>query len=334
MVIDIHAHFVPPSLISRFSERRSEFPDVIMLEEGGSVSFRFANGEPTRPVIAALTDLGAQLEDMKARRIDHAILSLWTDLEGYELPPAQGLAWSRFINECMQAELSDLERFSALASVPLQCGEHAAKVLEEALGLGFVGAMIGTSPHGASGGNLDDPSLDAFWQTASRLRAAIYVHPMFLCNEPRLKDFGLINTVGRIADSTIAIGRLLSSGVLQRHPGIQLIVSHGGGAIPYALGRFRRTYDAEQRKFADPDDGFARLYFDTCVYDPQALGFLVDRAGADRVMLGSDAPMSIAEKDPVGLVEAVRLRSEEREAILGANARRVFRLRTHCKCGE
>lgn len=332
MVIDIHAHFVPPGLISRFRERQAEFPDIVMKEEGGSVTFSFAGGEPTRPVIAALTDLGAQLEDMKARRIDHAILSLWTDLEGYELPPEQGLAWSRFINERMQAELSDAPRFSALASVPLQNGELAAQVLEEAIDEGFAGAMIGTLPNGAFGGNLDTPSLEPFWETASRLEAAIYVHPMFLCNEPRLRDYGLINTVGRIADSTIAVGRLISSGVLQRHPNMKLIVSHGGGALPYALGRFRRTFDAEQRRFADPDDGFRRLYFDSCVYDPQALSFLVDRAGAERVMLGSDSPMSIAETDPVGLVEAVRLRSDERKAILGDNARSVFRLRASCIC--
>jgi aminocarboxymuconate-semialdehyde decarboxylase len=157
---------------------------------------------------------------------------------------------------------------------------------------------------------------------------------MFLCNEPRLADYDLINTVGRLADTTIAVGRLLSSGVLQRHPGLKLVLSHGGAALPLALGRFRRTYEAAGRKYADPDDGFARLFFDTCVYDADALAFLIARSSAERVMLGSDAPMSIAEQHPVRLVESVPLREAERAAILGGNARRVFRLRADCGCGQ
>lgn len=113
---------------------------------------------------------------------------------------------------------------------------------------------------------------------------------------------------------------------------MKLVLSHGGAAVPMALGRFRRTYAAAGRKYADPDDGFSRLLFDTCVYDADALGFLIARAGAQRVMLGSDAPMSIAEVDPVGLLDSVPLQAHEREAIQGANARRVFRMRSDCAC--
>lgn len=298
-----------------------------------SVRFQFPGAPATRPVIAALSDLPARKRDMQAEGIDHALLSLWTDLEGYELVPEEGLAWSRFVNRCLLDALADESCFTPLASVPLQDGRLAAEVLEEALAQGFAGVMIGTLPHGAGGGNLDDASLDPFWSAASRLQAAVYLHPMFLCNEPRLADYDLINTVGRLADTTIAVGRLLSSGVLQRHPGLKLVLSHGGAALPLALGRFRRTYDAAGRKYADPVDGFGRLFFDTCVYDPDALTFLIARSSAERVMLGSDAPMSIAEQHPVRLVDSVPLRAHERAAILGGNARKVFRLRSDCGCG-
>jgi aminocarboxymuconate-semialdehyde decarboxylase len=304
-----------------------------MFEEGtASVRFQFPGTAPTRPVIAALSDLAARKNAMAEQRVDHALLSLWTDLEGYELEPDQGLAWSRFINRCLLEDLAGEPCFTPLASVPLQHGALAAQVLEEALAQGFAGAMIGTLPQGAGGGNLDSASLEPFWAAASRLGAAIYLHPMFLCNEPRLADYDLINTVGRLADTTIAVGRLLSSGLLERYPGMNLVLSHGGAALPLALGRFRRTFQAAGRKYGDPDSGFARLFFDSCVYDAEALAFLVSRAGAERVMLGSDAPMSIAEPDPVGLVDGVALRAQEREAICGGNARRVFRLRSDCAC--
>lgn len=325
-------------MFDRFAAEQHQFPGVRMFDEtapsgGRSVRFQFPGAPATRPVIAGLSELGPRKQAMREEGIDHALLSLWTDLEGYELPPAEGLAWSRFINRCLKDTLAAEPCFTPLASVPLQDGALAAQVLEEALGQGFAGVMIGTLPNGAGGGNLDGAALEPFWSAASRLGAAVYLHPMFLCNEPRLADYDLINTVGRLADTTIAVGRLLSSGVLQRYPGLRLVLSHGGAALPLALGRFRRTYEAAGRKYADPDDGFGRLFFDSCVYDAEALSFLIGRAGAERVMLGSDAPMSIAEPHPVRLVDSVPLRAHEREAILGGTARKVFRLRSDCGCG-
>ena len=332
-VVDIHAHYVPNLLFARFEDRRGEFPGVKMMVEGGekpAYRFQFPGTVPTRPVIPPLSELVQRQKTMDAQGVDHACLSLWTDLEGYELEPQEGAAWSRFINECLIEELSVEARFSPIASVPLQDGALAAEVLEEAMAGGFAGVMIGTLPAGAGGGNLDDPSLDLFWEAASRLQAAVYLHPMFLCNEPRLADYDLINTVGRLADSSIALGRLLASGHLLKYPGMSLVASHGGAMLPFALGRFRRMHEATGGKYADPVAGFERLYFDTAVYDVATLEFLIARAGADKVMLGTDAPMSIAELDPVGMVKAARLEPEARTAIFSGNAKRVFRLRCGC----
>ncbi len=339
-VVDIHAHYVPNLVFERFAAHQSRFPGVRIFEDkgaGGARAFRFQfpGSVPTRPVIAALSELTDRKKAMDREGIDHAVLSLWTDLEGYELEPDEGLAWSRFINDCLRDELAADTRFTPLASVPLQDGAKAAHVLEGALAQGFAGAMIGTLPHGAKGGgNLDDPSLDPFWSAAAKLGAAIYLHPMFLCNEPRLADYDLVNTVGRLADSSITIARLLASGHVLKYPGMNLIMTHGGAALPYALGRFRRAYEAGGKKYADPQAGFERLYFDSCVYDTAALEFLVARAGAAKVMLGTDAPMSICELHPVGLVNAARLQPEERAAILGENAKRVFKLRPDCGCRQ
>lgn len=336
MIVDIHSHVVPSLLFERFEAQRNRFPGVDMTPDTSATGtpahrFRFPGTAFTRPVISGLSDLEGRKISMAAQHIDHAALSLWTDLEGYELPPEEGLAWSRFVNDCLRDQLADEPIFTPLASLPLQDGKLAALVLEEALEQGFGGAMIGTQPFGLRGGNLDAPELEPFWAAASSLEAAIYVHPMFVCNEPRLADYDMTNAVGRIADATIAIGRVVASGLLQRHPGVRLVLSHGGAALSLARGRLRRSNTAAGGIFADPDDGLARVYVDSCVYEPAALSFIVDSFGADRVMLGTDAPMSIAELNPVGLVDSIRLRKTERDAILGDTARRVFRLRG-CAC--
>src|SRR5258708_30510092 len=117
---------------------------------------------------------------MAKNGIDPELVGGWLDSFGYELPSGEGLAWSRFYNDCLKVELREETRFTPLATVPLQHGGLAAEVLSEALDQGFGGVMIGTLPQGMSG-NLDDPTLEPFWQTASGLKAAVCIPPMFLC---------------------------------------------------------------------------------------------------------------------------------------------------------
>jgi len=90
--------------------------------------------------------------------------------------------------------------------------------------------------HRAVKENLDDPSLDPFWETAARLGAAVVMHPMFVCGEPRLADYDLVNAIGRLVDSTIAVSRLLFSGHLLKHTGMNFVLCHGGAALPFGLG--------------------------------------------------------------------------------------------------
>jgi aminocarboxymuconate-semialdehyde decarboxylase len=229
----------------------------------------------------------------------------------------------------MAKDAAALASLTALATVPLQDGALAARVLDEALDSGFKGAMIATQPKG-TGGNLDDPSLDPFWELASARQAAIFLHPHYICGDERLAGYDLVNAVGRLADSTIAVARLLFSGHLTRFPGVSLILSHGGGALPYALGRLKRNH-AIHPDYADPAPGFGRLYFDTVLFEPRALRFLCDTVGADKVMLGSDYPFGIGDPDPCNVVDNTPLTAADRNAILGDNAMRIFHI--DCGCG-
>jgi aminocarboxymuconate-semialdehyde decarboxylase len=210
-----------------------------------------------------------------------------------------------------------------LATVPMQSGTHAAKVLEEALDAGFCGAMIGTQPKGATG-VLDDPDLDPFWDAASRRKATLFVHPTFGAPDERLKAYGLVSAVGRVTDTTIAISRLLYSGHLLRYPGVNLVISHGGAALPMVLGRLRRSFATAPAQNKDPDEGFKRLYFDTIVYDTATLRFIAEQAGSDKVLMGTDLPFTIAEPEPVQFVDAAGLTGRDRAAILGGTAARLF----------
>jgi aminocarboxymuconate-semialdehyde decarboxylase len=327
LVIDVHAHYVPSLAFERFDRHAAGFAGVRLARSSADIRMQFPDAEMTRPISPKLSNLAERRAWMDQNRIDHQLLGLWTDVEGYELVPQEGLAWSRFVNDCMLEELRGETRFTPLASVPLQDGALAATVLQDALAQGFAGAMIGTQPHGSRGGNLDDPSLDPFWEAASRLGAALFLHPMFLCGEPRLADYDLVNVAGRLADSTIAVARLLFSGHLLRFPGVKLVIAHGGAALPYAMGRLGRNFDAFPGKYADPRKGFEALLFDSCVFESAALEYLARRAGHDRIMLGSDMPFPIGDPRPTRVIESAALSDAQRQAMLSETAQKVFRIR-------
>ncbi len=329
MIIDTHAHVVPGTLIDALRSETRLFPSVRLHGEGAMPRLAFAGGAPGRPIQPRLSDLGQRRDWLKEARVDHQLVGGWTDVYGYELAGAEAADWARFYNEHMARDAAALTALSALATVPLQDGALAARVLDEALDAGFKGAMIATQPKG-TGGNLDDPDLDPFWEVASARGAAIFVHPHYICGDERLAGYDLINAVGRLADSTTAIARLLFSGHLTRFAGMSLVIAHGGGALPYALGRFKRNRTIHP-DYADPQEGFRRLYFDTVVFEPRALRFLCDVAGADKVMLGSDYPFGIGDLDPVTIVDNTALTAAERDAILGGNAARIFHV--ECNCG-
>jgi len=331
LIIDIHAHFTPKLAFERLDANASKFPSVKVVRDDKGIRMQFPGGEMTRPISPKLSDLDDRRTWMDKNGIDHQLMGGWLDSFGYELPAQEGLAWSRYLNDCMWDQLREEPRFTPLATVPLQDGKLAAEVLGEALEKGFGGAMIGTLPKGLSG-NLDDPSLDPFWETASRLGAAIFMHPMFLCGEPRLADYDLVNAVGRLADSSIAVSRLLFSGHLLKFPGMKFVLSHGGAALPYALGRLARNHAISQGKYADPRKGFEAMYFDSCVFDSDALEFLAKKAGVERIMLGSDMPFPIGDPAPTRVVEGTYFTEAQKKGILGGTAQSVFRVRPDSWC--
>ena len=328
MIIDTHAHVVPGTMLQALRAQPRLFPSV-KLHDGEMPRMEFGGAGPGRPIQPRLTDLGQRQDWLEQARVDHQLIGGWTDIYGYELAGPEGADWARFYNEHMAKDAAALASLTALATVPLQDGALAARVLEEALDAGFKGAMIATQPKG-TGGNLDDPSLDPFWELASARQVAIFLHPHYICGDERLAGYDLVNAVGRLADSTIAVARLLFSGHLTRFPGVNLILSHGGGALPYAFGRLKRNH-AIHPDYADPVDGFRRLYFDTVLFEPHALRFLCDTVGADKIMLGSDYPFGIGDPDPCKVVDNTPFAAKERKAILGGNAMRLFHI--GCGCG-
>ena len=325
MIIDCHAHLVPPALLDAIRADRASFPSVKLIEEGASLGFAFAGNKPTRPVSKPLSDIAARLKWLDDNKIERQVVGGWLDMFAYEIPAEEGLRWSRLINTHLAKIAKEQPRFIPLATVPLQDGARAAEVLREAHAQGFKGAMIGTQPKGR-GGVLDDPSLSPFWQAANDLGSIIFIHPVFESGDNRVHDYGMANAVGRITDTLIAMSRLIYAGHVTRFANAKIIAGIGGAALPYVVGRLRRNYSLDKDKLGDPDAALAAMYYDTIVQDSRALRFLADVVGAERIMMGSDMPFPIGDLAPLKIVQDTSFSDAERASINGGLVQKLFGL--------
>lgn len=325
MIIDTHAHMLPQSTLEALRSESNNFPSINLIESEEKYQLSFNGEKPTRPIMPKLRMFLEREQFLLSNGIDLQISGGWLDSFGYEIEPEEGADWSRFLNEGMLTDCKGRDELVPLATVPMQSGKLAAKVLQEAVKAGMPGAMIGTQPHGGYG-NLDDPDLDEFWEIAAELQVPIVIHPMFGSDDARLHDMQMMNAVGRVCDVSVAISRMLFKGHLTRYDGLTIIASTGGGALPYMLGRLERNFKAFPDLVGDPVQEFHKLYFDSIVFQPDILQFLSKKVGVEKIMLGSDYPFPIGDQEPRSVIDKAGFSESDQELMLTGNARKLFRL--------
>ena len=324
MIIDCHAHLVPPDLLTAIRNNAAQFPNVRQIIDGESLAFAFAGGKPTRPVSKPLSDIPARLAWMSKQGIDRQVVGGWVDMFGYELPGAEAEAWSRLANDCLLAAAKLVPHFVPLATVPLGDGARAASVLKSAMAAGFPGAMIGTLPRGV-GSILDHADLNPFWQAADETGAVIHIHPSFDAGDIRVNDFGLANGLGRITDAVVAVARLICAGHVAKYKTAKIFAPMGAAALPFVLGRLKRNAQITPG-IGDPSEGLALIYTDTILHDARVLKFVIEMMGTDRVMMGSDMPFPIGDAEPMKIIVEAGLPKAQTDSINGGLAARLFRL--------
>ncbi len=325
--IDVHNHVIPAECLDRVRAG----PDALQMRveaRGGAPWMQHQQGY-AYPLHAEFADPVAKRAHLTTARFDGAVLSLAPPLFAYWLDPQVAAPFLRAANEGIAAFCStDPRRYGGLAAVPLQDVSTAVRELEHAVRtLKLVGVEVGTTVNGAA---LDDVRFEPFFEAVEALGVPILLHPSYVGTRPGLEAFYLTNVIGNPLETTMAAMRLIAGGVLDRHPRLAVCLAHGGGFLPYQLGRLRHaaTVRPELRHLTrSPLQYRSRFYFDSITHDPQALRFLIDWAGPERVMLGSDFPYDMGDPDPVGTFEqAIDGHSEWEHGVAAGNAARFFRL--------
>ena len=328
MTIDVHAHFVPPAILDDIRARGAEYGVALVEAAPGCHCCRFEHGQQIRPFFETLLSVDLRLAAMDRQGVEREILTVWADIFAYGLPAAKGAAWHRVLNDSLaRVAESRPERFSWMASAPLQDAALAARELQRCKAAGAIGAMVAAN---IDGENLGDCPLDEFWAACEALGMPLFIHPALPVSQGRARNFGLNQIVAYTADTTYTIGSMILSGVFDRYPGLQVILSHGGGTLPFLLGRFDRMHDTSDRSMTgdvaekSPSSYIHRFHYDTILNEPLALRFLERMVGIDRMLLGTDEPFPVGDPDPLGALRRAGFDEAEIDRIADSNPRALF----------
>ena len=328
--IDIHAHLVPRSLWNAIGAKREWYG--FRHEPGDGLGTVVGNGKRTgftSPKVAYTTE--ERLKDMDAQGTDVQVVSIHTPFFGYYLDESQGKALARDVNEEIAGMTREHpKRFAGLATLPMQSVKTAIDELEHAVTkLGLKGAELDTNVNGVE---WDDPKFMPFFKAAEQMGAVLFYHPQpqnnFLMD--RIPRHGLFNSLGVILDDAIVASVLICGGILEACPDLRVCIAHGGGPTCYAMGRLDRGWERlpKDKRTPHPPSAYQkRMYYDTVTGSEEALRFLIDRVGADRVVLGSDWPFVAFDPSPGGWVQNMKsLTDAEKEKILWKNLESLLKL--------
>lgn len=320
--LDVHAHAMPLPLLTWLAGKglAEVFPDEEVVRLDPRVS-GVGPGTPL-PLARSQHDVHTRLREMDEAGISHHAVSLPPFLFGSTAQEHQLVdQLVRRGNDELAAYVrsSGGDRLLALGTVPLGwpgAADEAQRCLHE---LGMAGLSIGTR---GAGKDLDDPVNEELWSLAAQRRTFVFVHPSGVPDPHRQRDFYLPQLVGYPMETALAVARLAFGGVLERFD-LTLCLAHGGGCLPSLRGRLDLGWERKRvaRTTAVPPSHLtSRLLYDTAVFSPTLLRRLVDDVGADHVVLGSDFPFELADRDPVASVHAAGLERDQERSIIWGNA--------------
>ena len=325
-VIDVHTHMLTKEWVSLLEQHGG--PKYTLKEVLGGLRAIHLDGSPFMTPVPNMFDWEARIANMNRARVDIAITSLscpnvfWGSGE-------VSLKAAKVMNDDMaRAQKTWPDRIRWFASLPWQHEPLALQELQRSCDNGAVGVMVLANIGGKA---LTDEAFKNIWKEIDRRGLPVLVHPSAPpgSKELGMHEFQLTAPIGFTFDTSLAVARCIYDGFFDRYPNLKLIASHGGGALPYLVGRLDICWDnipAARSKTAEPPRNYMRrIYVDSVVFRQDVLDMCVSVCGPDNVLYGSDYPHTIG--DMAGCLSRVDALSDQvRNQVRGGNAQRIFKL--------
>jgi len=328
--IDIHCHYFNPEV-----GKKASVLNPVELEVGhifANQLTRDVNAKQMKDRAPKLSNIDVRLKDMDRMGIDIQAVSPAPFQYYYFAEPDFGAELARDVNNGIADIVAKHpDRFMGLGTVPLQNADMAVKELNRAVkDLGLRGIEINTHVNGK---NLTDPSLklEKFFARVQELGVTLFMHPNGFTDAQRLTNHYLNNVIGNPLETTIAVSHLIFDGVMERNPKLKVVLAHSGGYLAHYWARMDHAHrarpDLKTVIKKKPSSYLERFYFDTITFDADMLRHLINRFGAEHVLLGTDYPYDMGEEDPLGLIGSVKkLSRADKDLIQGGNAQRLLKV--------
>ena len=325
MIIDFHNHCYPTSYLD--SLQQGNFKTWTETTPTGELLLKTATFQ--NELVPAHFDPQLRIEEMDRYGVTMQCLSPTIPGVHHEAV-TDGVRLAQVFNEGLTAVIhTHPTRFTGLAILPLQ--NPAAAVIELERAITQLGLRGGTLFTHINGNQLDNPVYWPLYEKAIQLDVPLWIHPTVPQHLDGMADYAITVVAGFMHETTVAICRLIYSGVLERYAGLKLTVSQMGGTLPFLAERIERGYEAYPQCRANlttsPTDLLKRLYMDTTPFTPRAIQFAADFVGCDQILMGSDFPQGIG--DTAGALAAIHQLSvsdEDKRKMLGKNAMRLLKL--------
>jgi predicted TIM-barrel fold metal-dependent hydrolase len=320
-IVDCQSHLFFPEVIDMMRKRKA---DPIVYHKDGTTFLKM--GDWLRKVPGSYLDIDVKLAAMDASGIDITLLS--TNDPGPECFGDEGVAVAQLIHDSLAGVIAKHPtRFRGLCTLPLQNEKASAEELDRCVKkLGFKGILLYTNQDGAW---CDEPQFRWLYARAEELGVPILLHPAKPMTTEQTKGYELTSTLGNMFENTIAMARIIASGLLDKHPKLKLVCPHLGGTLPYICGRMdhqitvlKRSTQTLQRK---PSEYLRDIHMDIVSPLAEAMRFALDFSSADKLLFSSDHPW-VAPEAILGPLRSLNLPADATAKILGGNARTLFEL--------
>ncbi len=326
--VDIHCHYLNQEVAAKVAPLNpAQYEPSVCF---ANTLTREVNARQMRERAPQLSTIEVRLKDMDRMGIDIQAVSPAPNQTYYWTDPGMGQELARAVNERIAQIVAQWpDRFVGLGTVPLQDSGLAVSELEYAVKkLGLRGVEINPNVNGL---DLTDVNLklENFFKKAQDLDIVIFMHPIGYTQGERLMDHYFNNVIGNPLETTVAASHLIFDGVMERHPKLKVVLPHAGGYLAHYWARMDHAWKARpdcrtviKKK---PSSSLEKFYFDTITFDAGMLKHLIERFGADHVLLGTDYPYDMGVEDPIGFINRIsKLSSKDKNKIMGQNAARML----------
>jgi aminocarboxymuconate-semialdehyde decarboxylase len=323
--IDLHNHVIPETVVQAIERDPDKFGTRI--EKKNGKRYFDSHGRMTE-LVPEFCDADAKVEWMDRVGIDVAAISVGPPIYFYWLKPEAGIEAARLANDGIAQMVAKYpERLRGMAHLPMQEPEAAIAEFERVVKeYRFRAVELGTSIEGLP---LSDPKFRKVLRTIEQHGCFIFAHPYQCLAQGWMDEYYLKNFIGFPLDTTLMVAHFMFSGALDELKSLRILCAHGGGYVPYQIGRFIHGFnvrpEAKAKTRTSPKDLFRRFYFDALTHHPLAARHLINIAGPDRVVIGTDHPFDMGPADPVAGIDAIpELTASEREYICELTARELL----------